>query len=219
MMSYEKLIIGCGRYSTLQDNPFILMDFTPRVEVTDDFREYIVVLSKDSFINTDKTIESLITLEKKKQMFPKFLLCISSKRNLRDKLLQKYNSQSPLIFAEEERKFFSLFCPRSRTEWKFMWSVKNSLFWKNLINICADKKVLKVGYNNLMPYFAYFDIHENSVDGMFFKSFIERKNITVEWHNANSSWGPYDEKTGKFGGLVGMVTYQNLLLTILTGIT
>ena len=200
----------CGRFSTLQDNPFILMDSTLLgFEVLDDFREYIVVLSKESFINTDKTMELLITMEKKKQMFPKFVLCISNIRNsgFKDKLLHQYNFESPLIFAEEESKFFSLFCIRSRTEWKFMWSVKDSFFWKNLVNICPDKKVLKVGYVDVMP---YFNMHEKSVDGMFLKSFIERKNITVDWHNANLSWGRYDEKTGKFGGLVGMVIYQNL---------
>ena len=65
---------------------------------------------------------------------------------------------------------------------------------------------MRIAYNNLMPFFDR-NLQINSIEGFLLRTFINKYRLSVEWRNGDMSWGAFDPKTGKFNGIVGLVSF------------
>ena len=166
-------------------------------------KSYAIILSELTFNDPNIIMDFLRNLGRKKRMSPEFILILGSQRSISSRNNSRLLNETPfpLVRAVEGSPIFSLFCAYSSVERKFLWSTKYKIRYP-----CSEnKEVVKIAYNSFMPYFDR-DMDKKSIEGIVLKTFIEQKGISAEFMDAKYNWGSLDPKTGKFGGLTGMVS-------------
>ena len=168
-----------------------------------------VIIAGETIKNVEETTKSLKVLEKSVQQTLNYILVLDSRPESVNNLIndiQSGQTEVAWILAEENNPIFTVLCPNTSVVRKMHWGHTNFSDWKHFVGFCSEnKRHLRIGFNEHMPYISQ-DLKIPSIEGILLKTFIERYELSHEWNDAGFSWGPFDNETGKFGGVLGLVS-------------
>ena len=168
-----------------------------------------VIIAGEAIENVEETTRSLNALEKSIQQTLSYILVLDKRAEGVNNLIndiQLGQTEVAWFLAEENNPIFTVLCPNTSEVRKMHWGHTNFSDWRHFVGFCSEnKRHLKIGFNNLMPY-IHPDFNIPSIEGVFLKTFIEKYELSHDLNDAGFSWGPVDKETGRFGGVLGMVS-------------